>query len=163
MKRFILTIAFILMSLSFCTSAVAKNEETESTVITHLSTYEDMDGVESIYLKGMLLSFAKPALKETPMKNVTDKIKNMFVFSFNETKAEKRKAFINEVTPVLAEYEKVLEKKEDKKESTIYLKRKDDAVISEMVVYSMDAKTITLVVMRGEIPVSGIEETPASN
>jgi hypothetical protein len=54
-----------------------------------------------------------------------------------------------------------LEKKENKTESTIYLKRKDDAVISDMVVYALGEKAVILVVIKGEIPVSKLEETPA--
>ena len=162
MKRLILTIALTLISLSLCTSIYAKTEETESTMINHLMTYDGTEGVEAVDLKGFMLNFAKPALKDTPMKNVTDNIRNIFVFSFSETRTEERKKFRNGIAPVLAEYEKVLEKKVDKKESTTYLKRKDDALISEMVVYSMDDKAIVLVVIRGDIPVSGIEDTPAS-
>jgi hypothetical protein len=54
-----------------------------------------------------------------------------------------------------------MEKKENKTESTIYLKRKDDAVISDMVVYALGEKAVILVVIKGEIPVSELEETPA--
>lgn len=161
MKNIFRLSVIILISLSFCQSVQAENDEPARSLVSFLEEYEDREGVEIVNLKGLLLSFAKPALKDTPMKNVTDRIKSMTVFSYTEMTDAQRKQFVKDVSPILAGYEKALEKKENKTESTIYLKRKDDAVISDMVVYALSEKAVTLVVMKGEIPISELEETPA--
>ena len=161
MKRIFILFAITLTSLVCCMTLYAENKEAEKSLLSFLEQYENQEGVEIVNLKGLLLNFAKPALKDTPMKNVTDNIKAMTVFSYTEINDAQKKQFIKDVSPVLAGYEKALEKKENKTESTIYLKRKDDAVISDMVVYALGEKAVILVVIKGEIPVSELEETPA--
>lgn len=161
MKRIFILFAITLTSLVCCMTLHAENKEAEKSLLSFLEQYENQEGVEIVNLKGLLLNFAKPALKDTPMKNVTDNIKAMTVFSYTEINDAQKKQFIKDVSPVLAGYEKALEKKENKTESTIYLKRKDDAVISDMVVYALGEKAVILVVIKGEIPVSELEETPA--
>lgn len=161
MKRIFILFAITLTSLVCCMTLHAENKEAEKSLLSFLEQYENLEGVEIVNLKGLLLNFAKPALKDTPMKNVTDNIKAMTVFSYTEINDAQRKQFIKDISPVLAGYEKALEKKENKTESTIYLKRKDDAVISDMVVYALGEKAVILVVIKGEIPVSELEETPA--
>ncbi len=161
MKSIFRLFVITLISLAFCQTAQAGNEEPEKSLVAFLEEYDGQEGVEIVNLKGLLLSFAKPALKDTPMKNVVNRIKSMTVFNYTEMTDAQRKQFIKDVSPVLAGYEKVLETKEDKTESTIYLKRKDDAVISDMVVYALGEKTVVLVVMKGDIPVSELEEMPA--
>ena len=161
MKRIFRLFVIALISLAFSMTVHAENKEAEKSLSSFLEQYEDQEGVEIVNLKGLLLNFAKPALKDTPMKDVTDKIKSMTVFSYTEMSDAQRKQFIKDISPILAGYEKALEKKENKTESTIYLKRKDDAVISDMVVYALAEKSVILVVMKGEIPVSELHETPA--
>ena len=161
MKRIFILFAITLTSLVCCMTLHADNKESEKSLKTVHEEYEGQEGVEIVNLKGLLLNFAKPALKDTPMKNVTDNIKAMTVFSYTEINDAQKKQFIKDVSPVLAGYEKALEKKENKTESTIYLKRKDDAVISVMGVYALEEKAVILVVIKGEIPVSELEETPA--
>lgn len=161
MKRIFILFAITLTSLVCCMTLHAENKEAEKSLLSFLEQYEDQEGVEIVNLKGFLLNFAKPALKDTPMKNVTDNIKAMTVFSYTEINDAQKKQFIKDISPVLAGYEKALEKKENKTESTIYLKRKDDAVISDMVVYALGEKAVILVVIKGEIPVSELEEKPA--
>lgn len=161
MKRIFILFAITLTSLVCCMTLHAENKEAGKSLLSFLEQYENQEGVEIVNLKGLLLNFAKPALKDTPMKNVTDNIKAMTVFSYTEINDAQKKQFIKDISPVLAGYEKALEKKENKTESTIYLKRKDDAVISDMVVYALGEKAVILVVIKGEIPVSELEETPA--
>lgn len=161
MKRIFILFAITLTSLVCCMTLHAENKEAEKSLLSFLEQYENQEGVEIVNLKGLLLNFAKPALKDTPMKNVTDNIKAMTVFSYTEINDAQKKQFIKDISPILAGYEKALEKKENKTESTIYLKRKDDAVISDMVVYALGEKAVILVVIKGEIPVSELEETPA--
>lgn len=161
MKRIFRLYVIALISLVCSMTLHAENKEAEKSIISFLEQYEDQEGVELVNLKGLPLKFAKPALKDTPMKDVTDKIKSMTVFSYTEMSEAQRKQFIKDISPILAGYEKALEKKENKTESTIYLKRKDDAVISDMVVYALAEKAVIIVVMKGEIPVSELHEMPA--
>lgn len=111
-------------------------------------------------LKGLLLSFAKPALKDTPMKDMVDSIDNLCVFSMTDASSDDLKIFNKELAQSLSGYEKVVQSKEGKKESTIYLKRKDDASVSEMVVYAGN-EDIAIVIIKGDIPVSVLEEMAA--
>ena len=121
MKRIFILFAITLTSLVCCMTLHAENKESDKSLISLLEEYEGQEGVEIVNLKGLLLNFAKPALKDTPMKNVTDNIKAMTGFSYTEINDAQKKQFIKDVSPVLAGYEKALEKKENKTESTIYL------------------------------------------
>jgi len=158
MKNLISRIAItLLVSLSLCTYGYAKNENSTSPLTDLLESYEGKDGVEYMNLKGLMLSFARPALKDTPIKNVADKIDNLCIFAMSGTSSDTGKQFSKELSGILSGYEKVMETKEGKKESIIYLKKKDDAVISEMVVYASDGN-IALIVMKGDIPVAALQE-----
>ena len=159
MKRIIYIAAGILFGLSICCSSSAENNEAAGSLIEFLESYKETEGVDFMPLKGLKLNFAKPALKKTPMKNVADKIDNMCVFSIEKPGTELRKQFISSLAPYLEGYEKAMTTKEGKKESTIYLKRKDDAFISELIVYS-DNGNISIVLMKGDIPLASIEQTP---
>ena len=158
MKRIIYIVASILLGLSVCSPSSAENNETAGSLTEFLESYNGTEGVDFMPLKGLKLNFAKPALKKTPMKNVADKIDNMCVFTIENPGIELRKQFISSLAPYLESYEKAKTTREGKKESTIYLKRKDDAVISEMIVYS-DNGNISIVLMRGDIPLASIEQT----
>ena len=159
-RKFIKTLAVIIISALASFTASAQEDTVVPELASFLGTYEEHECVDYMTLKGLMLSFAKPALKGTPMKDMIDHIENLCVFNMSDPDKETRKKFLKDISPVLSGYEKVLESKEGNKESIIYLKRKDDAVISEMVVYSTDAD-IAIVIMKGDIPVSELEEMAA--
>ena len=161
MHRIIRTITITLASLLLCTACQAKKEETGDALTTLLQSYEGKKGVEYMDLKGMSLKFAKPSLKKTPMKNVVDDIEHVSIFFISNASADTAKQFTKKLTEALKGYEMVGTTKEDKKESTIYLIREDDALISEMVVYTTEEKDIALIIMKGEFPVSALEEMAA--
>ena len=95
------------------------------------------------------------------MKNVVDDIEHVSIFFISNASADTAKQFAKKLTEALKGYEMVGTTKEDKKESTIYLIREDDALISEMVVYTTEEKDIALIIMKGEFPVSALEEMAA--
>lgn len=161
-RKFIKTLAVIIISALTSFAASAQEENTVPDLVSFLGTYEEQECVDYMALKGLMLGFAKPALKDTPMKNMIDHIESLCVFNMNNPDKETRKKFHKDISPVLSGYEKILESKEGNTESIIYLKRKDDAVISEMVVYSNDA-SIAIVIMKGDIPVSDLEEMAAQS
>ena len=157
MKSTLKTIAIILVSLIISADLHAGRDKENDTLIDFLESYQEENGVDYINLKGLMLNFARPALKKTPMKNAVDEIDNVCVFNMSGAGKDAMKSFDKKLKSILAGYEKVAENKEDKTESTIYLKRKDDATISEVVVYSGN-EDIAIVVMKGDIPVSLLEE-----
>ena len=161
MKRSIYRLATIACILLATTLHTYAGNDSESGSLTELlESYEDKEGVKFISLKGLLLSFAKPALKDTPLKNVIDGIESMCIFTMENVSAESLKLFGKETAPLLSGYIKTAETKEDKKESTIYLKKADDATISDLVVYVYDGN-ISIVTVKGDIPVSDLEEASA--
>ena len=160
MYRIFKTIIISITALLLCTACQAKNDETDA-LTTLLVSYEGKKGVEMMNLKGLSLKFAKPSLRNTPIKNVVDELENVSIFFYSNASADAAKQFNKKLTEALKEYEKAGTSKEDKKESTIYLKRQDDALISEMVVYTTEEKDIALIIMKGEIPVSALEEMAA--
>ena len=157
MKQLLNITVTILLSLIFCTDIYAKKEDNDNVLTTFLESYEGRTKVEFVNLKGILLNFAKPALKNTPMKNIVDKVDNLCVFSMSGASKDELKSFDMELDGILAGYEKVAQTRDGNIESTIYLKKKDDAFISEIVVYSGN-EDIAIVVMRGEIPIELLEE-----
>ena len=161
MHRIVKIIILSLCSLFLCTACQAKKEETAEALTTLLESYEGKKGVEYMNLKGLSLKFAKPSLRNTPMKNVVDELEHVCVFFINNASAETAKQFNKKLTEAIKDYEKAGTSKEDKKESTIYLIRQDDALISEMVVYTTEEKNIALIIMKGDIPVAALEDMAA--
>lgn len=159
MKRITAIFTIFLTAISLCAFMTTAQEQMKD-ITELLESYQGKKGVEYMNLKGLLLSFAKPALKDTPMKDMVDGIDNLCVFSMTDPSSDDLKAFNKELSLSLSEYEKAVTTKEGKKESTIYLKRKDDASVSEMVVYAGN-EDIAIVVIKGEIPVSVLEEMAA--
>ena len=161
-RKFVKAIAVIIISAAASFTSFAQEEVTVPDVISFLGTYEEQECVDYMTLEGLMLGFAKPALKDTPMKDLIEHIKQLCVFNMSNPDKETRKKFMNALSPVVSGYEKIMGAKEGNTESIIYLKRKDDAVISEMVVYSSDAD-IAIVVMKGEIPISAFEAMAAQS
>lgn len=159
MKRITTIFTIFLTTIVLCAPTVSAQEQKKDIKIL-LESYQDNKGVEYMNLKGLLLSFAKPALKDTPMKDMVDGIDNLCVFSMTDASSDDLKIFNKELAQSLSGYEKVVQSKEGKKESTIYLKRKDDASVSEMVVYAGN-EDIAIVIIKGDIPVSVLEEMAA--
>ena len=161
-RKLIKALAVIIISAAASFTSFAQEEITVPDLASLLSTYEEQECVDYMTLNGLMLGFAKPALKNTPMKGMIEYIDNLCVFNMSNPDKETRKKFLKDISPVVSGYEKIMGAKEGNTESIIYLKRKDDAVISEMVVYSSDAD-IAIVVMKGEIPISAFEAMAAQS
>ena len=121
MYRIFKTLIISITALFLCTACQAKKEETDA-LTTLLISYEGKKGVEMMNLKGLSLKFAKPSLRNTPIKSVVDELENVSIFFYNNASADAAKQFGKKLTEALKEYEKAGTTKEDKKESTIYLK-----------------------------------------
>ena len=79
-----------------------------------------------------------------------------------EAGKEVRSKFIKEAEGVLGSYEMVLETKEEKQTSRIYMKKTSAEIIDELIVYSL-GEDIALIYIKGEIPVSALEGMAPEN
>ena len=138
-------------------NSCAKKAEEQSQVMEMMIKYSENEGVEYMNLKGFLLNFAKPAMKDTPMRDLTDCIENICIFSMGKVSDATRKEFNKESKELLKNYEKIVEKKEGKENEIIYVKKLDEETISEMLIYSEKEKTV-MVLICGKIPVAELEK-----
>lgn len=162
MNRFLTKILLLACLVTFPTmSTWAKKAESETPLKEMLDKYSEIEGVEYIDLKGLLLKFAKPAMKGTPMADMVEYLENICIFHVDKLSSDVSKKFNNDLTSVLSGYIKVTETKEDKILSSVYVKKSDEDTVSELLVYSTGAG-INIVTMTGNIPVSELKKMSVS-
>lgn len=148
------------LALGCACRAEAKKTEYSNELIQHFESYQETKGVVIYNLKGLMLKMAKPSIRKTPVGGVCDQLENICIFSMGEVKKDTRSRFIKETDTLLKTYEKVLDEKKEGKESRIYILKSSDEIISEMVVYAIEEE-ISIILMKGEIPVSALEDIAA--
>jgi hypothetical protein len=161
MKRFLAYITVAIALLGISPLSQAKKVETPSSIISLMEKYSEETDAEFINLKGLLLKFAKPAMKDTPMADMVECLENICIFHVDKFSSEVSKKFNADLAAVLSEYIKVTETKEDKILNSIYMKQADENTISELLVYST-GDGINIVTMIGSIPISELEKMAAS-
>lgn len=162
MNRFltkILLLTCLILFLAPCT--FARKAESETPIKELMIRYSETEGVEYVSLQGMLLKFAKPAMKNTPMANMIGCLENICIFHAKKLSSDVSKKFNTDLTSTLSEYTKVTEAKEDKIQSSVYIKKADENTLSELLVYST-GDGINIVTMIGSIPISELEKMAAS-
>ncbi len=157
MKRFVSYVVVAIALLAISPVSHAKKVETKNSMITLMEKYSEETDAEFMNLKGLLLKFAKPAMKDTPMANMVDCLETICIFHVDKFSSDVSKRFNADLTAALSEYIKVTETKEDKIVSSIYMKQIDENTLSELLVYST-GDGINIVTMIGNIPVSELEK-----
>lgn len=161
MKRFLAYITVAIALLGISPLSQAKKVETPSSIISLMEKYSEETDAEFMNLKGLLLKFAKPAMKDTPMAGMFESLDNICIFHVEKFSSDVSKRFNADLTAVLSEYIKVTETKEDKIVSSIYMKQLDEETLSELLVYST-GDGINIVTMFGNIAISELEKMAAS-
>ena len=161
MKRFLFYIAVAVSLLATTHVSYAKKVETDHSIITLMEKYSEETDAEFMNLKGLLLKFAKPAMKDTPMAEMFESLDNICIFHVEKFSSDVSKRFNADLTAVLSEYIKVTETKEDKIVSSIYMKQLDEETLSELLVYST-GDGINIVTMFGNIAISELEKMASS-
>lgn len=161
MKRFLFYIAVAVSLLATTHVSYAKKVETDHSIITLMEKYSEETDAEFMNLKGLLLKFAKPAMKDTPMAGMFESLDNICIFHVEKFSSDVSKRFNADLTAVLSEYIKVTETKEDKILNSIYMKQADENTISELLVYST-GDGINIVTMFGNIAISELEKMASS-
>lgn len=156
MKRFLTAILTLIMTFSLAIPSEARKKEEGNELIRIFESYEETEGVEYFNLEGFLLKMARPTIRKSPVGKAADGIENLCIFSISEVGKELRNRFTKEAEGALQAYEMVLETKEDKQTSRIYMKKQNAEIIDELIVYAL-GEDIALIYIRGEIPVSALE------
>ena len=162
MKDFFSYIAVIVALFAIAPASYAKKDETDHSIIKLMEKYSEETDADFMNLKGMLLKFAKPAMKDTPMADMIDCLDCICVFHVEKFSADVTKQFNTDLATVLSEYIKVTDKKEDKTICSIYMKQTDENTLSELLVYST-GDGIDIVTMIGNIPISELEKMAKSD
>ena len=80
----------------------------------------------------------------------------MAVFSASDVPEKQMRKMVDDFQASLSGYEPLMQASEENENVTIYIAKKDEKTISEMIVYAQDSE-LAVIVMKGEIPVSEIE------
>lgn len=162
MKKFLTAILTLVMTYCLAVPSEARKKEEGNTVIQLFESYEEAKGVEYFNLDGFLLKMARPTIKKSPIGKAADQIDNLCIFSMTEAGKEIRSKFIKEAEGVLGSYEMVLETKEEKQTSRIYMKKSSAETIDEFIVYAL-GEDIAFIYIKGEIPMSALEGMAPEN
>lgn len=157
MKRFVAAVLAVILSSAIAYDVCAKKRENEHQLTSLFENYENNKGVKYYNLKGLLLKLAKPSLKETPAYAVSDNLSSIEIFSMNEVSNEEKNRFTKEFLSYVSGYEKTVESKEEDEETCIFIKKVNDEILSELIVY-VNGKDLAVIFMRGEIPVSAFAD-----
>lgn len=152
MKKIFIVIAAVLSGISFMTAAEVRPEQ--KSVIAVMKTYDSVDGVEFINIGPLLMNLAR--LSAGDDGDFMKYLDRMAVFSASDVPEKQMRKMVDDFQASLSGYEPLLQASEENENVTIYIAKKDDKTISEMVVYAQDSE-LAVIVMKGEIPVSEIE------
>ena len=152
MKKIFIVIAAVLSGISFMTAAEVRPEQ--KSVIAVMKTYDSVDGVEFINIGPMLMNLAR--LSAGDDGDFMKYLDRMAVFSASDVPEKQMRKMVDDFQASLSGYEPLLQASEENENVTIYIAKKDEKTISEMVVYAQDSE-LAVIVMKGEIPVSEIE------
>ena len=152
MKKIFIVIAAVLSGISFMTAAQVR--PAQKSVIAVMKTYDSVDGVEFINIGPMLMNLAR--LSAGDDGDFMKYLDRMAVFSASDVPEKQMRKMVDDFQASLSGYEPLLQASEENENVTIYIAKKDEKTISEMVVYAQDSE-LAVIVMKGEIPVSEIE------
>ena len=152
MKKIFTVIAAVLYGISFMTAAEIR--PAQKSVIAVMKTYDSVDGVEFINIGPLLMNLAR--LSAGDDGDFMKYLDRMAVFSASDVPEKQMRKMVDDFQASLSGYEPLLQASEENENVTIYIAKKDDKTISEMVVYAQDSE-LAVIVMKGEIPVSEIE------
>lgn len=152
MKKIFIVIAAVLSGISFMTAAEVRPEQ--KSVIAVMKTYDSVDGVEFINIGPLLMNLAR--LSAGDDGDFMKYLDRMAVFSASDVPEKQMRKMVDDFQASLSGYEPLLQASEENENVTIYIAKKDEKTISEMVVYAQDSE-LAVIVMKGEIPVSEIE------
>lgn len=162
MKKILTAILTLVMTYCLAVPSEARKKEEGNTVIQLFESYEEAKGVEYFNLDGFLLKMARPTIRKSPIGKAADQIDNLCIFSMTEAGKEVRSKFMKEADAVLGSYEMVLETKEEKQTSRIYMKKSSAETIDEFIVYAL-GEDIAFIYIKGEIPMSALEGMAPEN
>ena len=152
MKKIFIVIAAVLSGISFMTAAEVRPEQ--KSVIAVMKTYDSVDGVEFINIGPLLMNLAR--LSAGDDGDFMKYLDRMAVFSASDVPEKQMRKMVDDFQASLSGYEPLLQASEENENVTIYIAKKDEKTISEIVVYAQDSE-LAVIVMKGEIPVSEIE------
>ena len=152
MKKIFIVIAAVLSGISFMTAAEVRPEQ--KSVIAVMKTYDSVDGVEFINIGPLLMNLAR--LSAGDDGDFMKYLDRMAVFSASDVPEKQMRKMVDDFQASRSGYEPRLQASEENENVTIYIAKKDEKTISEMVVYAQDSE-LAVIVMKGEIPVSEIE------
>ena len=152
MKKIFTVIAAVLYGISFMTAAEIR--PAQKSVIAVMKTYDSVDGVEFINIGPMLMNLARHSAGEDG--DFMKYLDRMAVFSASDVPEKQMRKMVDDFQASLSGYEPLLQASEENENVTIYIAKKDEKTISEMIVYAQDSE-LAVIVMKGEIPVSEIE------
>lgn len=152
MKKIFIVIAAVLSGISFMTAAQVRPEQ--KSVIAVMKTYDSVDGVEFINIGPLLMNLAR--LSAGDDGDFMKYLDRMAVFSASDVPEKQMRKMVDDFQASLSGYEPLLQASEENENVTIYIAKKDEKTISEMIVYAQDSE-LAVIVMKGEIPVSEIE------
>ena len=152
MKKIFIVIAAVLSGISFMTAEEVRPEQ--KSVIAVMKTYDSVDGVEFINIGPLLMNLAR--LSAGDDGDFMKYLDRMAVFSASDVPEKQMRKMVDDFQASLSGYEPLLQASEENENVTIYIAKKDEKTISEMVVYAQDSE-LAVIVMKGEIPVSEIE------
>ena len=128
----------------------------DTSVLSVIHKYEGKDGVDAINMGPFLLGIARMAAGNEEGAEFLDYLDRMAVFSADGVSSRLRTEITGDLDRTLEGYSPAMEMKDGEDEMSVYIRQKNEDVISEIVIVSRSE--LAVIVMIGDIPVSELEK-----
>ena len=142
---------------AFGTALSANPKDSRDTsVLSVIHKYEGKDGVDAINMGPFLLGIARMAAGNEEGAEFLDYLDRMAVFSADGVSSGLRTEITGDLDRALEGYSPAMEMKDGEDEMSVYIRQKNEDVISEIVIVSRSE--LAVIVMIGDMPVSELEK-----
>ena len=128
----------------------------DTSVLSVIHKYEGKDGVDAINMGPFLLGIARMAAGNEEGAEFLDYLDRMAVFSADGVSSGLRTEITGDLDRALEGYSPAMEMKDGEDEMSVYIRQKNEDVISEIVIVSRSE--LAVIVMIGDMPVSELEK-----
>ena len=128
----------------------------DTSVLSVIHKYEGKDGVDAINMGPFLLGIARMAAGNEEGAEFLNYLDRMAVFSADGVSSGLRTEITGDLDRTLEGYSPAMEMKDGEDEMSVYIRQKNEDVISEIVIVSRSE--LAVIVMIGDMPVSELEK-----
>lgn len=139
------------VSAFFCyTSYAAPDNDSYKNVRKVLNQYKDNEGIEVMHIGSFMMFMAAQTSGEEQFKWFDEM--TIMMADCNNVPKNTVDELLSNLHKAFKPYPMIMEMREEQEKMSIYIKMKDENVISEMIMFGQDADMLSVMLIKGKIP-----------